>query len=164
MAANIKKGDNVVVITGRDKGSSGEVIRVMPKEGRALVRGVNMVKRHQSQTAAEPGRPRAKEAPIHLSNVAHRRSRRRQADARRIQVPGRRAQGAFREALGRDDQWLKLRSRGRQGSQGQASRRRPESQQKPLAQPEGSGQRREEQRGPRAAAAKILSRGRVCRS
>ena len=70
MAARIKKGDNVVVITGRDKGRSGEVIRVMPKEGRALVRGVNMVTRHQKQTAAEQGGLVRKEAPIHLSNVA----------------------------------------------------------------------------------------------
>ena len=84
MAARIKKGDNVVVISGRDKGRSGEVIRVMPKEGRALVRGVNMVTRHQKQTAAEQGGLVRKEAPIHLSNVAHRRSHRRQADARRI--------------------------------------------------------------------------------
>jgi large subunit ribosomal protein L24 len=70
MAARIKKGDNVVVISGRDKGRSGEVIRVMPKEGRALVRGVNMVTRHQKQTAAEQGGLVRKEAPIHLSNVA----------------------------------------------------------------------------------------------
>ena len=55
MAAKIKKGDKVVVLTGRDKGRSGEVIKVMPKESRALVRGVNMVKRHQKQTAAEQG-------------------------------------------------------------------------------------------------------------
>ncbi len=70
MAARIKKGDNVVVITGRDKGRSGEVIKVMPKEGRALVRGVNRVTRHQKQTAAEQGGQVRKEGPIHLSNVA----------------------------------------------------------------------------------------------
>ena len=70
MAARIKKGDKVVVISGRDKGRSGEVIKVMPKESRALVRGVNMVTRHQKQTAAEQGGLVRKEAPIHLSNVA----------------------------------------------------------------------------------------------
>jgi large subunit ribosomal protein L24 len=70
MAARIRKGDKVVVISGRDKGRSGEVIKVMPKENRALVRGVNMVTRHQKQTAAEQGGLVRKEAPIHLSNVS----------------------------------------------------------------------------------------------
>ena len=70
MAAKIKKGDKVVVLTGRDKGRTGEVIRVMPKENRALVRGVNVVTRHQRQTATEQGGLVRKEAPIHLSNVA----------------------------------------------------------------------------------------------
>ncbi len=70
MAARIRKGDKVVVITGRDKGRSGEVIKVMPKENRALVRGVNMVSRHQRQTAQQEGGIIRKEAPIHLSNVA----------------------------------------------------------------------------------------------
>ena len=70
MAARIRKGDRVVVVTGRDKGRSGEVIKVMPKENRALVRGVNMVTRHQRQTAAQEGGLVRKEAPIHLSNVA----------------------------------------------------------------------------------------------
>ena len=70
MAARIKKGDKVVVLSGRDKGRSGEVIQVMPKESRALVRGVNMVTRHQKQTAAQEGGLIRKEGPIHLSNVA----------------------------------------------------------------------------------------------
>jgi large subunit ribosomal protein L24 len=70
MAARIRKGDKVVVITGRDKGRSGEVIRVMPKENRALVRGVNMVTRHQRQTPSAEGGLIRKEAPIHLSNIA----------------------------------------------------------------------------------------------
>ena len=70
MAARIKKGDKVVAITGRDKGRSGEVIKVMPKENRALVRGINMVTRHQRQTAAQEGGLIRKEAPIHLSNIA----------------------------------------------------------------------------------------------
>ena len=70
MAAKIKKGDKVVVLAGRDKGRSGEVVQVMPREDRALVRGVNMVKRHQRQTANQEGGIISKEAPIHLSNLA----------------------------------------------------------------------------------------------
>jgi large subunit ribosomal protein L24 len=70
MAAKIRKGDKVVVLSGRDKGRSGEVIEVRPDEERALVRGVNMVKRHQKQTAAQEGGIISKEAPVHLSNLA----------------------------------------------------------------------------------------------
>jgi large subunit ribosomal protein L24 len=70
MAAKIKKGDKVVVLAGRDKGKTGEVVQVMPKEERALVRGVNLVKRHQRQTASQEGGIISKEAPIHLSNLA----------------------------------------------------------------------------------------------
>jgi large subunit ribosomal protein L24 len=70
MGARIKKGDNVIVLTGRDKGKKGEVIQVMPRESRALVRGVNMVRRHQRQTASQEGGIVSKEAPIHLSNIA----------------------------------------------------------------------------------------------
>ena len=70
MAAKVKKGDKVVVITGRDKGRSGEVIEVRPAEGRVLVRGVNMVARHQRQTAAQQGGIIRKEAALHISNVA----------------------------------------------------------------------------------------------
>ncbi len=70
MAAKIKKGDKVVVLSGRDKGRGGEVLQVMPKEERALVRGVNVVTKHQKQTAAEQGGLVRKEAPIHLSNIA----------------------------------------------------------------------------------------------
>ncbi len=70
MAAKIKKGDKVVILVGRDKGRSGEVIQVMPKEERALVRGVNIVKRHQRQTQSQEGGIISKEAPIHLSNIA----------------------------------------------------------------------------------------------
>ena len=70
MAAKIKKGDKVVVVSGRDKGRSGEVVRVMPREDRALVRGVNMVKRHTRQTAQTEGGIITKEATIHLSNLA----------------------------------------------------------------------------------------------
>ena len=70
MAAKTKKGDKVVVITGRDKGRSGEVVRVMPAEERAIVRGVNMVKRHQRQTMQSEGGIISKEASVHLSNLA----------------------------------------------------------------------------------------------
>ncbi len=70
MAARICKGDKVVVITGRDKGRSGEVIEVRPSEGRAVVRGIHMVKRHQKQSAAQEGGIISKEAALHLSNLA----------------------------------------------------------------------------------------------
>jgi large subunit ribosomal protein L24 len=71
MAAKIKKGDKVVVLTGRDRGRTGEVIEVRPTEERALVRGVNLVKRHQKQSAQQEGGIISKEAPIHLSNIAY---------------------------------------------------------------------------------------------
>jgi large subunit ribosomal protein L24 len=70
MAAKIKKGDKVVVLSGRDKGKSGEVLEVRPVEGRALVRGVNQVKRHQRQTQSQAGGIITKEAAINLSNIA----------------------------------------------------------------------------------------------
>ncbi len=65
----IKKGDNVVVLAGRDKGKRGEVMEVRPKENRALVRGINMVRRHQRQTAQTEGGIISKEGPIQLSNL-----------------------------------------------------------------------------------------------
>jgi large subunit ribosomal protein L24 len=71
MAVKIKKGDRVVVTTGRDKGKKGEVLRVYPKEDRAVVSGVNVVKRHQRQTQTQQGGIVNKEAPIQLSNIAH---------------------------------------------------------------------------------------------
>jgi large subunit ribosomal protein L24 len=70
MAAKIKKGDNVIIITGRDKGRTGEVIEMRRDDGRVLVRGINLVKRHQRQSASQEGGIISKEAPIHLSNVA----------------------------------------------------------------------------------------------
>jgi large subunit ribosomal protein L24 len=70
MAAKIKKGDTVIVIAGRDKGRTGEVIEMRREDSRALVRGVNMVKRHQKQTQAQEGGIISKESPIHLSNIA----------------------------------------------------------------------------------------------
>jgi large subunit ribosomal protein L24 len=71
MKLKIKKGDKVVVITGRDKGKSGEVLRVLREENRVLVQGVNMVKRHTRPGAGQAGGIVEKEAAIHISNVAH---------------------------------------------------------------------------------------------
>lgn len=70
MAAKIKKGDRVVVLTGRDKGKSGDVVTVMPAENRAIVAGLNLVRRHQKQTAQSQGGIISIEAPIQLSNLA----------------------------------------------------------------------------------------------
>ena len=70
MAAKIKKGDKVVVLAGRDKGKSGEVLQVLPKDGRAVVRGVNIVKRHTRQSPQSEGGIISKEATIDLSNIA----------------------------------------------------------------------------------------------
>ena len=69
--SKIKKGDQVLVITGKDKGKRGEVIRMLPQENRAIVSGVNMVQRHTRQTQRDPGGIVSREAPIHLSNLAH---------------------------------------------------------------------------------------------
>jgi large subunit ribosomal protein L24 len=66
----IRKGDKVVVLTGKDKGRTGEVLRVMPKDDKAVVRGINQVRRHQRQTQSQEGGIITKEAPIHLSNIA----------------------------------------------------------------------------------------------
>ncbi len=67
----IKKGDRVIVTTGRDRGKKGEVLKVYPKENRALVSGVNQVTRHQRQTQKQQAGIVRKESPIHLSNIAH---------------------------------------------------------------------------------------------
>jgi large subunit ribosomal protein L24 len=66
----IRKGDKVVVLAGKDKGRSGEVLSVMPKEDKALVRGINMIVRHQKQSQSQEGGLIRKEAAIHLSNLA----------------------------------------------------------------------------------------------
>ena len=66
----IKKGDHVVVITGKDKGKKGEVLKVLPEENRAIVRGVAVVRRHQRQTASQEGGIISKETPIHISSLA----------------------------------------------------------------------------------------------
>lgn len=70
MAAKIKKGDKVIVLAGKDKGKTGEVLQVMPSQTRALVQGVNLVKRHQRQTQTQEAGIVTKEASIHLSNIA----------------------------------------------------------------------------------------------
>jgi large subunit ribosomal protein L24 len=70
MAAKIRKGDKVVLLAGRDKGRTGEVVEVRPAAGRAVVRGINMVKRHQRQTAQQEGGIISKEGAVHLSNLA----------------------------------------------------------------------------------------------
>ena len=70
MAAKIKKGDRVVVLAGRDKGRTGEVVEVRPADDRAVVRGVNVVKRHTRPTQTQEGGILSKEMPIHLSNLA----------------------------------------------------------------------------------------------
>jgi large subunit ribosomal protein L24 len=66
----IRKGDKVVIIAGKDKGRTGEVLRVLPKEDTAVVRGINMIVRHQRQSQSQEGGLIRKEAPIHLSNIA----------------------------------------------------------------------------------------------
>ena len=71
MAAKIKKGDRVMVLTGKDKGRQGAVLKVMPKESRVVVEGLNMVQRHTRPTQSDPqGGIKHKEASLHLSNVA----------------------------------------------------------------------------------------------
>tara|TARA_R110002096_G_scaffold269164_3_gene462976 strand:+ start:1209 stop:1520 length:312 start_codon:yes stop_codon:yes gene_type:complete len=67
----IRKGDTVVVTTGKDKGRTGEVLRVLPADSRVLVQGINLVKRHTKPQMGEPGGIVEKEATIHVSNVAH---------------------------------------------------------------------------------------------
>lgn len=67
----IRKGDRVYVLTGKDKGRTGEVLRVLPKDSRVVVQGVNVVKKHQRPAPGRPGGVDEVEAPIHVSNVAH---------------------------------------------------------------------------------------------
>ena len=71
MALKFRRGDRVIVLAGRDKGKQGEILRVMPKENRAIVRGVNVVRRHTRQSASSEGGIISKEAAINLSNLAH---------------------------------------------------------------------------------------------
>jgi large subunit ribosomal protein L24 len=71
MAAKFKKGDKVTVLTGRDKGKAGEILRALPSRDKVIVQGVNMVKRHTRASAASQGGIVPQEAPIHVSNVSH---------------------------------------------------------------------------------------------
>jgi large subunit ribosomal protein L24 len=70
MGAKIRRGDRVIVTTGRDKGKKGEVLKLYPKDARALISGVNIVKRHQRQTQKQQAGIVNKESPVHLSNLA----------------------------------------------------------------------------------------------
>lgn len=70
MAQKIKKGDRVVVLAGKDKGKSGSVLKILPEDNRALVQGINLVRRHTKQTAERDAGIYTREAPIHLSNIA----------------------------------------------------------------------------------------------
>ena len=106
MAAKIKKGDKVVVLTGRDRGRTGEVIEVRPTEGRALVRGVNLVKRHQKQSAQQEGGIISKEVADPPVQHCLCGPQGRQADSDRLQSPDRWQEGARRQAFRSRDRWL----------------------------------------------------------
>ncbi|MEO9874731.1 MAG: 50S ribosomal protein L24 [Anderseniella sp.] len=71
MKLKLKKGDRVIVVAGKDKGKSGDVLRILPKENRAVVSGVNVARKHQKQSAAQEGGIVSKELSIHVSNLAH---------------------------------------------------------------------------------------------
>ena len=102
----IRKGDKVVVLTGKDKGRNGEVLRVMPKDDKAVVRGVNIIRRHQKQTQSQEGGIISKEAPIHLSNIAIADPKDGKPTRVGFEV-ARRQEGARRQALGSSHQWLR---------------------------------------------------------
>ncbi|MBO6816708.1 MAG: 50S ribosomal protein L24 [Rhizobiaceae bacterium] len=70
MMQKLKKGDNVVVLTGKDKGRTGQIVTMLPREGKAVVQGINMIKRHQKQTAQQEGGITTREAAIQVSNLA----------------------------------------------------------------------------------------------
>ncbi len=70
MVAKIRKGDKVIVLAGKDRGAEGEVVTVLPSDDRVVVRGVNVIKKHQKQTQTQQGGILSREAPIHISNVA----------------------------------------------------------------------------------------------
>jgi large subunit ribosomal protein L24 len=71
MAARIKKGDSVMILAGKDKGKTGQVLTILKQESRVIVQGVNMVRRHTRPSAQSTGGIIQKEAPLHVSNVAH---------------------------------------------------------------------------------------------
>ena len=103
----IKKGDNVVVVTGRDKGKTGEVLRVFPSELRMIVQGVHVAKRHTRQRMGEPGGIVEKELTIHISNVAHIDPAVAQAHPGRLQDPPGWTQGSVRPPFGRSDRQVR---------------------------------------------------------
>jgi large subunit ribosomal protein L24 len=70
VSKKFRKGDQVIVLTGRDKGKKGEILKMLPQEARAIVQGVNVVKRHQRPSQTQAGGIIEKEAPIHISNIA----------------------------------------------------------------------------------------------
>ena len=70
MAFKIKKGDKVIVISGKNKGSTGEVLKIIPEKNRVMVRGINLVKKHTKPTQNDPGGIKEKESSINISNVA----------------------------------------------------------------------------------------------
>ena len=70
MVAKLRKGDKVIVLAGKDRGAEGEIIAVSPRDDRVVVRGVNVVKKHQKQTQTQQGGIISREASIHISNVA----------------------------------------------------------------------------------------------
>ena len=101
----IRKGDKVVVLSGKDKGRTGEVLSVMPKEDRAVVQGINVVKRHQRQTQTQEAGIITKEASLHVSNLSLVDPQGRQADPRRFQ-DGRRQEGSLCKRSGDEYRWL----------------------------------------------------------
>ena len=107
----IKKGDNVVVISGRDKGKQGEVLRVFPTEARVIVQGVHVARRHTKPRMGDPGGIVEKELTIHVSNVAHIDPQIGQADPGRLQAPRGRPQGPRRPPLGRSDRQVRQMAR-----------------------------------------------------
>ena len=102
----IKKGDHVVVITGKDKGKKGEVLKVIPAENRAMVKGVAMIRRHQQQTAAQEGGIICQGGGDPHLQSRDRGPQGREADAGRVQIFEGRAQGSLCQALGRSHRWL----------------------------------------------------------
>lgn len=106
MAAKIRKGDKVIVLNGRDKGRTGEVFEVRPADNTALVRGINLVKRHQKQTQNQEGGIISKELPIHLSNIAYVG---KDGKPTRVgfKISGGRHESTRRQELGSRDRWLR---------------------------------------------------------
>ena len=134
MAARIKKGDKVVVIAGRDKGRTGEVIEMRRDDGRALVRGVNMVKRHQRQSASQEGGIISKEAPIHLSNIAladPKDGKPTRVGFKFVGTGDDAQEGAHRQALGSRDRWLRPTKRKQRSRRSRGRRQAPTRPTKP---------------------------------